>query len=343
MHPHAGAWGRERILQIFSIMEISRFVNKTPGSAIHVAVAVIQNGMDKVFICQRKAGAHQGGLWEFPGGKLEAGESVTDALKRECLEEIGIEVISARQLLRVHHAYEDINVLLDVWKITEYAGVPHGNEGQNYRWVEKNQLSSYKFPKANNAIISALLLPTTYLITPEPKSDLDAFFLALNRSFISGVKLLQLRAKNLNIDEYIHLAIKVADKCRKEGARLILNAHPDILDIIDVDGIHLTSISLFDHSERPITTDKLLSASCHNEKEIAQAAKLEVDFAVISPVLLTQSHPDLETLGWNRFRELADIAPFPVYALGGMATSHINMATSFGAQGIAGISGLWRG
>ncbi len=324
-------------------MEISGFINKTPESAVHVAVAVVQNGMDKVFICLRKPTAHQGGLWEFPGGKLEPGESVSAALKRECLEEIGIDVISARQLLRVHYSYKDINVLLDVWKVTEYTGVPHGREGQEYRWVEKHQLKSFKFPKANMAIINALLLPTTYLITPEPKGDKDAFFSALNRSFISGIKLVQLRAKTLNIDDYIHLAIKVADKCKKEGVRLLLNARPDILDILEADGIHLTSASLFKHSKRPVAADKLLSASCHNEKEIAQAAKLEVDFAVISPVLATQSHPGLETLGWNRFRELADIAPFPVYALGGMASSHINMATSFSAQGIAGISGLWRG
>jgi len=324
-------------------MEINGFNNKTPESAIHVAVAVVQDGMDKVFICLRKSGGHQGGLWEFPGGKLEPGESVTNALKRECLEEIGIEVISARQLLRVHYAYDDINVLLDVWKIKEYSGVPHGSEGQDYRWVEKNQLKYFAFPKANMAIINSLLLPTTYLITPEPKRDTDSFFAALNRSFISGIKLLQLRAKKLGVDDYVHLAVKVADMCKKEGAQLILNAPPEALDIIDADGIHLTSAALFKYAERPIATDKLLSAACHNVKEIAQAAKLDVDFAVISPVLFTQSHPDYETLGWNRFREMADIAPFPVYALGGMASSHINMATTFGAQGIAGISGLWRG
>src|SRR5690348_6941920 len=108
--------------------------NTGVNPALHVAVGlVIDNG--KVFVTRRSVSSHQGGKWEFPGGKIEAGEDTLAALKRELKEELGIEVQAALPYLPIHYAYPDRKVFLDVWRITDYRGTPHGLEGQEARWV----------------------------------------------------------------------------------------------------------------------------------------------------------------------------------------------------------------
>jgi 8-oxo-dGTP diphosphatase len=102
---------------------------------IHVAAAVVVDGLGRVLVSQRPGHVHQGGLWEFPGGKLEAGETAETGLKRELHEELGITVQAARPLIRVYHAYPDKPVLLDVWRVTRYSGEPAGLEGQPIDWV----------------------------------------------------------------------------------------------------------------------------------------------------------------------------------------------------------------
>ena len=116
---------------------------------IHVAAAAVFDDRQRVLICRRPPHAHQGGLWEFPGGKLEPGETIESALRRELREEVGINVISTRPLIRVHHDYPDRNVLLDVWRVERFSGRAAGHEGQPVRWVLPGELSRYRFPAAN--------------------------------------------------------------------------------------------------------------------------------------------------------------------------------------------------
>ncbi|MFK8042219.1 8-oxo-dGTP diphosphatase MutT [Congregibacter sp.] len=126
------------------------------AALVHVAVAVILGDHEQVLLTQRHANSHQGGLWEFPGGKLEPGESLSSALIRELREELGIEVSAHYALLQIEHDYGDKRVLLDVHCVTEFDGEPSPCEGQPMRWVDVTELGDYAFPQANEPILRAL-------------------------------------------------------------------------------------------------------------------------------------------------------------------------------------------
>ena len=309
---------------------------------VHVAVAVIVNGQGEVLIARRPDQLYQGGLWEFPGGKLEPGERVTQALSRELDEELGITVESSGPLIRVHHHYPRWPVLLDVWRVERYRGEAHGREGQPVVWVNPEMLQNYHFPAANIPIVTAARLPERYLVTPEPGDDLGSFLSRLEHCLSAGVRLVQLRAKRLGGSEYAQLARRAIPLARRYGARLLLNADPELATVLGADGIHITSKRLLSLEHRPLPAGQWVAASCHDEQELAHAARIGVDFAVVSPVLPTPSHPGVEGLGWERLFRLTEMAPFPLYALGGMSSDeHLQLARSHGAQGIAAIRGIW--
>ena len=125
-------------------------------SIIHVVVGVLLNGNHEVLIALRPAESHQGGLWEFPGGKVEEGESVEYALNREFKEELGISVQACTPLIQIRHEYSDKLVMLDVWLIEKFSGIPQGREGQAIEWRALSKLRAVDFPKANDRIIREL-------------------------------------------------------------------------------------------------------------------------------------------------------------------------------------------
>jgi 8-oxo-dGTP diphosphatase len=125
-------------------------------SFVHVAVGVIYNTSGEILIALRDTSRHQGGLWEFPGGKVEQGEDVQQALARELLEEVNIEVLQCSVLLTNTHDYGDKQVLLDVWRVDGFSGIAEGREGQAIRWVSVDELQDYEFPEANIPIIQSL-------------------------------------------------------------------------------------------------------------------------------------------------------------------------------------------
>ncbi|ALQ09431.1 MULTISPECIES: 8-oxo-dGTP diphosphatase MutT [Pseudoalteromonas] len=123
---------------------------------VHVAVGVIKKN-NAIFICKRADEQHQGGLWEFPGGKVEAGESVFVALKRELIEEVGLTIHSSSQLMVIEHDYGDKCVKLDVHVVSNFSGEAHGAEGQPSEWVAITELENYDFPEANAEIIEKIV------------------------------------------------------------------------------------------------------------------------------------------------------------------------------------------
>ena len=123
---------------------------------VHVAVGVITSPDRRVLIARRPEHIHQGGLWEFPGGKVEGGESLHSALARELAEELGIVIGPIEPLLEVRHDYGDKSVFLDVWLVREYRGRPRGLEGQPLRWVAPGELADFDFPEANRPIVEAI-------------------------------------------------------------------------------------------------------------------------------------------------------------------------------------------
>jgi 8-oxo-dGTP diphosphatase len=311
-----------------------------PGR-IHVAAAAVFDDGQRVLISQRPRHAHQGGLWEFPGGKLEPGETVECALRRELAEEVGIEVISARPLIRVHHDYPDREVLLDVWCVDRFAARAAGREGQPVTWVAPQELTRYRFPAANIPIIKAVSLPDRYLITPEPGPDPGTFLAHLEAAVCRGVTLAQLRAKHCALRDYRDLAQRALEVCHAHKARLVLNAEPALAMELGADGVHLTGSRLLALHERPLDSDRLVGASCHDWRELDHACAMNLDFVVVSPVRETASHPGVKPLGFAGLRALTERADLPVYALGGMAVTDLPRVFEHGAQGIAAIRGLW--
>lgn len=306
---------------------------------VHVAVGVIQNAAGRVLIAQRPAYSHQGGLWEFPGGKVEAGEDVITALSRELREELGVDVKQSRPLINIEHDYGDKQVWLDVHRITEFQGEVHGKEGQPIKWVLPTDLENYKFPRANRGIITAIRLPDRYLITGEFHT-IDECVEKIQHAVDTGVRLIQFRVKQMSEKEYLKASNKILE-FQAQGVKFLLNASLETFANTSADGLHLNSQRLMLYSHRPLAHNKLLSASVHNEQEMAQASKIMADFVVVSPVLPTKSHTDAINLGWERFAKLTAMANCPVYALGGMRSEDISKAQKYGAQGIAGISCFW--
>ncbi|MFW2374284.1 MAG: Nudix family hydrolase [Gammaproteobacteria bacterium] len=312
--------------------------SRTP---VHVAVAVIVNERHQVLVTLRPGHVHQGGLWEFPGGKLEQGETVTQALAREINEELGVEIIASDPLIRIRHDYPDKSVLLDVWRVSQFMGEPQGLEGQPVQWRDIASLEAGDFPQANRAIIHALQFPDLYMITGAFSDEVE-FEQRLTSALQRGIKLVQLRIKSIASDQqYLDLARQAQTLCHAYSARLLLNTSLDIFDSSGADGLHLNSERMFEYRQRPVSDQVLLSTSCHNMQQLQQARRLEADMVLVSPVKETRSHPGLAGIGWDRFAELVSFANVPVYALGGMQMNDLAKAKQSGAQGIAAISSCW--
>ena len=310
------------------------------SDVLPVAVGVIVDDRGHILITRRPGHVHQGGLWEFPGGKIEAGENTSQTLARELEEELGIRPRDMRPLITLRHHYPERAVRLEVWRVTAWRGKPRAREGQAMRWIEPADLPTLPFPAANRPIISAARLPDHYLITPPPCNE-AVFLRRLQQALEQGVRLVQLRAHELAPAAYARLAKRVLALTRGHGARLLLNAEPSLLDQVDADGIHLSTRRLMRLERRPVPRDRWLAASCHDAAELEQARQLEADFAVLSPLRATASHPGAQPLGWTRFAELVDELPLPVFALGGLGAEDKARAFAHGAQGVAAIRAYW--
>ena len=295
----------------------------------------------RILVTRRHDHVHQGGLWEFPGGKLEPGEDPERGLARELAEELGISVRESQPLIRIHHDYGDRHILLDVRRVSRYAGDPQGLEGQPLAWLRPESMDPDAFPAADRPIITALRLPPLLLITGADPNAPAAFLKRLEAVINSGVGLVQLRAHELQRAEYRRLAEDAFALCAPAGAQLLLNRDPREVAEIPRHGLHLPARALAALESRPGLPGDLVGASCHDTGELARAAALGLDYALLSPVRATASHPGFTPLGWTRFAELVDPVPLPVFALGGLHPADLDVAFRHGAQGVAAIRGLW--
>jgi 8-oxo-dGTP diphosphatase len=308
---------------------------------LHVAAAVIRGADGRVLIARRPEHKHQGGLWEFPGGKVEAGEAVDAALARELREELGIRVTAARPLIQVRHDYPDQQVLLDVYEVGAFVGEPHGAEGQPLAWVAPRELPDYEFPAANRPIVAAARLPAQYLITPDNLEPAE-LLRGIRQALASGIRLLPLRAPGMYSAEYRDLAVDIQGLCAGK-AQLMLKGPLEWLGDFPAAGWHLTAEQLRKYAAkgRPFPAERWLAASCHNADELALAAQMGVDFVTLSPLQPTQTHPEAAPLGWEVAAELLRGFNQPVYLLGGVGAAEQARAWQVGAQGVAGIRAFW--
>lgn len=310
------------------------------SQALHVAVAVIRNNQQQVLLSFRAKKKHQGGLWEFPGGKVEQDETVVQALNRELEEELGISVVQSNPLIQIRHAYPDLTVLLDVHEVIAFTGEPEGKEGQPIRWVATTELAEYEFPAANVPIVQAVQLPKLYAITPSGLTD-DQLLTGVSQLLASGIKLIQWRDLERDLSSYQTLINPLLKLCQQSQAQLAIKAsqapwqrYPQVI-------WHLTSHQLQTLEKQAFEKIGLLAASCHNLVELELAAKLGVDFVTLSPVLPTATHPTVNALGWQAAQALMAQSNMPVFVLGGLTPADLTQAQKSGAQGVAAIRSLW--
>lgn len=315
----------------------------SPGERIHVVAAVIRDDQGRVLLAQRATGSHLAGLWEFPGGKREAGETPWQALVRELDEELGITVTTARPLIAVPHSYPGKSILLDVWQVDAYTGMPWSREGQPLQWVELAALDDrIPMPAADRPVLAALRLPRHYLITPDwPPERAAALRDGLLRSLHDGIRLIRLRLPQWSQAAQRELAAEVLPAIHAHAAILLDSGDPAAAIDAGFDGVHLSAAAAASLDRRPIPRNRWLAVSCHDADELAHAARIEADFAILSPVAATTTHPSSAVLGWDRFRDLIAEVAMPVYALGGMSRADVTIARDAGGQGIAAITALW--
>ena len=310
---------------------------------VHVAVGVLRRA-GEILLTRRLAGTHLAGYWEFPGGKFEPGESPLQALIRELHEELGIAVETTVPLIRHRHTYPTRDVVLHTFEVTAWQGEPRGLQGQALRWLPADTIDPADLPPADVPLLIAARLPDIYAISGRFDGDPADFLGRVGRLIAGGVRLLCLRCPDLDADAYRSLASAVLALARPVHMQVLLHGAaawvPALASELGI-GVHLPARAVARLDHRPAPTTAWCAASCHNAEELAQAARIGCDFAVLSPVAVTASHPDQSPLGWERFAEWVDKAPLPVYALGGMQPELASTAREHGGQGVAVLRGLW--
>jgi 8-oxo-dGTP diphosphatase len=314
-----------------------------PGfAAVHVVAAALIDTGGRLLLAQRPPGKHLAGAWEFPGGKLEAGETPLAALARELREELGVVVEQAVPLVRIPWRYDQRELLLDAWRVTRWRGEPQSLEGQALRWQRPTGVDPAQLAPADRPLLQALRLPTRYPITPAnvPLAQRERWRERLAAAIGHGERLLQLRLPSWPRAAVRELAAELLPLANRHGTGLLLNGDIEGARTLGI-GVHLKSSQWAALAERPLPWRQLIGASCHDAGQLARAVALGADFATLSPVVTTASHPDAAPLGWPAFHALAEAAALPVYALGGMDPSMLEEACAAGAQGVAGIGGFW--
>ncbi|MFT5986689.1 MAG: 8-oxo-dGTP diphosphatase [Marinobacter psychrophilus] len=321
---------------------------KAPGvlREVHVAVGVIiRDG--RVLIARRLKHTHQGGLLEFPGGKVEPGETVQQALVREIAEETGLKLIESalQPVIGVRHDYGDKRVFLDVWSTDIAAGEAHGREGQPIQWLLPRDLRDADFPAANRPIIRALQLPSQLALTGCDVADDECGLKRLQTALqVSQPPLIVLRAPFWaeQAIAYNRLAQGALALCQSNSSELMLHGVPELMDLHpQAAGVHLPWRHASQCQQRPVAECYKLGVSCHNAEQLAHAVAIGADYAILGHVLATSSHPNEAPLGWRAFSQLVSAARLPVYGIGGLSLADLPQARQCGAQGIAGIGFWW--
>ncbi len=319
-----------------------------PLKIIEVAAAVLQRPNGSFLLAQRPADKIWAGYWEFPGGKIEPGETPYHALVRELREELGITVATAYPWVTRVYTYPHATVRLNFFRVTAWSGELHPHEGQAFAWQsptptlprgERGQVYVSPMLPANAPILRALSLPTFYAISNVQELGEDEFVRRLEAALHNGLRLVQLREKDYSRAALRALALKMLPLLRQHDARLIINADIELAKEIGAAGVQLTATQLAGLRERPDV--EWCAASCHNAAELRRAEEMGCDFALLSPVLTTQSHPGAPHLGWENFAVIAAGSSIPIYALGGLTHDDIQTAWQHGAHGISLLRQAW--
>ena len=301
-----------------------------PAAITEVAAAVIERP-GEFLLAQRPAGKPYPGYWEFPGGKIEAGEDPRAALVRELKEELGIDVTDATPWITRVYAYTHATVRLHFWRVTAWRGEPQPLEDQDIRWQRLGAPDVSPMLPANAPVLAALDLPAVMVVSNASDDCIDNWITELADRALAERLIVQIREKAMTRQKLQFLLSRALVRAGPFGSILVVNS--DCGTFPQCDGVHLTSRALMSLSARP--AGSLVGASCHEAAELEHAARLGLDYAVLGPVKETASHPGAPPLGWERFGALARDRPMPVYAIGGLTRADLVEARRRGAHGVA--------
>jgi len=305
--------------------------------AITVVAAIIRGEDGRICLSKRPDNKHQGGRWEFPGGKVEQGEALSEALARELEEELGMTGATSSAFMTIAHQYDDLHVTLHFRDVRAWQGEPEGREGQRVQWFLPDELSGLRFPAANQPVVNAIRLPEQLVIAPEAISF---------RELLSGIDRLDAEQQGLYLRQWSDHAevAEIVAQCQQRGVKVWLRAMDaqslTIAAALGVFALHFPGRALAQLNERP-AFDGIISAAVHDQAALVRAEDLGLDMALVSPVLPTPTHPDSPALGWPQAESLMKGAPLACYALGGVTPEDLVNARDHGAVGIAGIRAFW--
>jgi 8-oxo-dGTP diphosphatase len=308
------------------------------SAVVEVAAAVMLRADGREFLlAQRPEGKVYAGYWEFPGGKVEPGETVRAALVRELQEELGITVTACSPWLTRQFTYPHATVRLNFWRVTAWdgeIGITAPLEHSAFDWLTGGEAPHVEpILPANAPILKALSLPTTMAITMAESEGVERQLGRLEAALADGLRLVQLRDKGLPPAQRLRFAEVVVRLAHDAGALVVINDDAEIARRVGADGLHLSSGALAACAARPDFA--WVGASCHTAGEIARAGELQLDYALLSPVLPTPTHPENPGLGWAEFSQRISGNTLPVLALGGMKNEMLAGAQDAGAHGIA--------
>lgn len=307
---------------------------------VDVAAGVITRADGSFLLGQRAEGTFYPGYWEFPGGKVEAGESPAEALARELDEELGIRAQSLRPWVVREHAYEHARVRLHFFEVPAWSGEINDHVHSQLSWEYPDRLSVAPMLPANGPILKALRLPRFMAVTHAAEIGVATQLARVERALAAGVRLIQVREAALPAGARRALAAAIVERARAQpGALVVINGDVALAHEVGADGVHLRGADFASLAARPPL--EWVGASCHDRAQLERAAALGVDYALLGPVKPTLTHPGQPVLGWSRFAELVRGLPMPVLAIGGLQAADMDEARCAGAHGIAAIRGAW--
>ncbi|WEI17712.1 thiamine phosphate synthase [Acinetobacter proteolyticus] len=293
-------------------------------ATVDVAIAILLH-KTKVLVGWRQANQHQGNKHEFPGGKVEPGESPEQACRREIYEEVGIGLKDWHAFDLIRHEYDDLIVNLHLFHAyvpDELLGLIH----QPWAWYHRDQLANLNFPKANAAILQRLSWPHLIQISDQLSQISQQHALFYWRTSLEDQLQIESQLQHLTDAEYSRLIVNYA---------LWQQLSRDLQAKIQT--IHLKQSQLMDLNKAEMIVGKRFIAACHDAVSLQHAHQIGCDAVFLSPVNATATHPEAQGLGWNGFAELAQNSDIPVFALGGVAPADLEQAQKHHAYGLAGI------
>ena len=294
--------------------------------SIHVVAGVITDARGRILLNRREGNRDLVGLWEFPGGKREPGETSEQALARELREELGIEADIGPWLMEVPQLYPDKRLRLEVRQISSWKGTPRGREGQAIMWVTPEKLERYSMPPADLPVVARLRQPAYCWFAPaDTHADMLPALLEWALAHGPGRVVLPASAVQGDVQQ---LSALLARHSRQLQALI----HDDIgcAQALGV-GVHLSPKSLLQCAERPVAAGTLVAASCEHASGLAQAHALGCDFAVFGPVDTAIA----AAADWERFERCREHVGIPMYAGVGSADVTLEQAWRYGAHGLA--------